>query len=239
MRICLINYAHETARKVGILEMQQRQIEQAYNNGVDKVIPFGRKNIIDSPLYSAHKDLLDETRGAGYWLWKPYLILKAMTETNLSYDVYVYLDADIEIKSSIEPFALLTRKQAVAGIRTTYQHARFCKRDCSIAFNSENDDYTKWYQLHAGVIAFGYTHRAILFLTDWLAACCNHHLINDEPSVAENYPFFLEHRHDQALYTLIYHKYDFPIYQPSTLAFTDLYPLREWCETEVEGEYSN
>jgi hypothetical protein len=241
VRIAVINYAHDidpayTKHRCA----QVIQTRQAYKNYADRVISYGHEDIINTPFYYAHKLWLDSARGAGYWCWKPYLIQKAMLETHLVYDAYIYLDSDVQIKSSLTPFAELTLTQEVAGIRTTYQHSRFCKRDASIAFHAEDDpDYEKWYSMYAGVVAYANKPRALMFLTDWLTACTNWDLINDQPGTAPNYPYYLAHRNDQSLFTLIYHQYGFPIHPPATLAFTDLYPLPGWCQpSEKEGDYS-
>lgn len=238
--ICLVNYAHVTppSSQSDIKEKQKLQTAQALKAGVTTVYNLGFEDIVDTPLYFAHKELLDNARGAGYWLWKPYIILKTMLETKLKYDVYIYLDSDIQITGSVVPFAMLTKEQAVVAIRTTYQQARFCKRDCSVAFQVEDNAYTQWYQIQAGTVAYANTPEAVMFLTDWMVTCCNHHFINDEPSVISNFPFFLDNRHDQALFTLVYRKYGFKVYPPVTQSFCDLWPLPS-LQTQVEGEFTD
>ena len=42
-----------------------------------------------------NKEILSRKRGSGYWLWKPYLILKTLKE-KLNYgDYLIYIDAAI------------------------------------------------------------------------------------------------------------------------------------------------
>jgi hypothetical protein len=43
------------------------------------------------------------------------------------------------------------------------------------------------------------------FTKDWLNICeeREHHFITDAPSIAPNHPSFVEHRHDQAVFSLL------------------------------------
>ena len=244
MRVAVINYCHypnpsNMSAWQALMDRQPAQAKQALEHGATIVYQLGFDDIKNTPFYLANRKVLDTPRGAGLWAWKPYIILMTMLETCLSYDAYIYLDVDVGIKDSIIPFAEITKTQDVAAIRTTYQQARFCKRDCSVAFGVDGGDYEKWYQVQAGIVAYANNCGAIAFLTDWLTACCNYHLISDEPSVEPNYIYYLDHRHDQALFTIMYHKYNYPIWPPALQAFTDMYPLPAWCQTEVEGEFSN
>lgn len=239
MNFCVVNYSHyPPAAELERFKDQDRQAEQALQFGASVVYKIRFEDLRVTPFYLGNRDLLDEHRGAGYWAWKPYVILKTMMETKLQHDAYIYLDSDLQVVKSLVPFAELTKEQDVIGIRTTYQHARFCKRDVSKAFQAEDVDYLKWYQLQAGTVAYANTPGAQMFLIDWLSACLNKHNISDESSTVPNWPFFLEHRHDQSLFTLVYHHHGYKIYPPKTQEFCNLYPLPTWCQTEVEGEFS-
>ena len=52
---------------------------------------FSKKNI-DDEFYEKNKNILDQRRGAGYWLWKPYFILKTLNLINDG-DIVFYVDA--------------------------------------------------------------------------------------------------------------------------------------------------
>jgi hypothetical protein len=69
----------KTAYKIG-------KVDEYYNyspNDIDKV--FKEKN----------KDILSRERGNGYWLWKPYFILKTLKEKLNNGDYLIYTDAQI------------------------------------------------------------------------------------------------------------------------------------------------
>ncbi len=42
----------------------------------------------------------------------------------------------------------------------------------------------------------------------WYNIGCNYHMIDDSPSIKENYNNFIEHRHDQAIFSLLLKKYN-------------------------------
>jgi len=42
----------------------------------------------------------------------------------------------------------------------------------------------------------------------WYETCCNYHLLNDEPSISKNYEEFIEHRHDQSIFSIIRKKFN-------------------------------
>jgi len=45
---------------------------------IDESIQWRRPQILESPFYSQNKSILDEPRGAGFWSWKPYIILETL-----------------------------------------------------------------------------------------------------------------------------------------------------------------
>ena len=47
----------------------------------------------------------------------------------------------------------------------------------------------------------------IKFFSSIYNAMCNYHLIDDSPSIISNDPSFIEHRHDQSIFSIFVHKY--------------------------------
>ena len=73
MRKYLVNYADITHKKA-----QQQNTQTAINIAkFDNVFAFNR-NDIDQSFIKKNKHILDLKRGAGYWMWKPYVIKKAL-----------------------------------------------------------------------------------------------------------------------------------------------------------------
>ena len=62
--------------------------------------------IIHSPetleeFFNQHKDFVTNSRGYGYWIWKPYIINKMLTQINDN-DILVYIDSGCHINITSE-----------------------------------------------------------------------------------------------------------------------------------------
>ena len=69
-----ISYAHGCCRK-----SLQRNREHALKAGVDAARSYGKQHL--GPDWLAANDaVLSQKRGAGWWLWKPYVILKTLKD---------------------------------------------------------------------------------------------------------------------------------------------------------------
>ena len=68
---------------------------------VDKYYSYG-PNDIDKDFKQRNKDILSQKRGNGYWLWKPYFILKTLREKLNEGDYLIYTDAGILYTNSTD-----------------------------------------------------------------------------------------------------------------------------------------
>ena len=53
-------------------------------------------------FYSENKAILDLARGAGYWLWKPFIISETLKEMEEG-DCLIYSDSGIEVVADLTP----------------------------------------------------------------------------------------------------------------------------------------
>lgn len=61
-------------------------------------------------------------------------------------------------------------------------------------------------QLVGGIFILKKCQETELFLNEWFKYAKQHQLISDSPSVFPNYPEFRDHRHDQAIFSLLIKK---------------------------------
>ena len=74
--------------------------ETAIGEGLfDKVISYSDKDI-DADFRHKNQKLLRVKRGGGYWIWKPYIIKKALADLNTG-DFLFYMDSDHFFVNSI------------------------------------------------------------------------------------------------------------------------------------------
>lgn len=92
MSIHLITYGNNHYTK-----SRDRLVNEAMNTGwFSSVIGYGEEDM--SKEYTEEfKDILSLERGAGYWIWKSYFILKRLSEIEKG-DVLIYLDAGCTIR---------------------------------------------------------------------------------------------------------------------------------------------
>jgi len=220
--VTLISYASEN-----MTISQENLVVSAYNYGIDHVVSYGRKDI-DENFYLTNKEILDSPRGAGYWLWKPYIINKTINQLNNG-DILIYCDAGVRLIN--DPRAVINKMdEDVFLFSNGWRHTEWCKADCMKAINHwvGLDDFTQP-QVQASVIFFKVNDSSRRFVKEWLLWCQMPGMIDDSPSTLPNYPTFADHRHDQAILTCLQIKYGYKLHWWPTiysehLPRTDSYP---------------
>jgi hypothetical protein len=168
--------------------------------------------------YSPDSDLLKDYnksfggRGAGYWWWKPSIILHELTKLEEN-DLLCYIDTGFYInKKGKEKFyqyinSVKDRYKLLAFKGNSSIEKHWTKRDLFILLNCDRQRYTNTEQICSGFMIFKKTHENIELLTAWQKVCMIDHAINDNQSFNENYPGFVEHRHDQSVFGLLVKKF--------------------------------
>jgi len=72
---------------------------------------FNKLSLNTNPTFvNRNKNILERKRGAGYWLWKPYLIFQELYLARDG-DIIVYSDALVNFVANISYLIELTAKQ--------------------------------------------------------------------------------------------------------------------------------
>jgi hypothetical protein len=72
---------------------------------------FNKLSLNTNPTFvNRNKNILERKRGAGYWLWKPYLIFQELYLA-LDGDIILYSDALVNFVANISYLIELTTKQ--------------------------------------------------------------------------------------------------------------------------------
>jgi hypothetical protein len=209
---------------------QNALILSALNKGADIFINY-RKSMIDREFYQQNKYILEQKRGAGYWIWKPYIILKTMQEAPEGAKI-IYADSGFVFVKPLTPYLekldkhdiLLVKypKKIEGTVRNIARSKVLQKIGCTT--KSCLNGYTS----PAGFIAVKNTPIARAFIKKWLSYCCEQDLIIDNPDDTNNHDF-KQHRDDQTIL--------------STLASTGRYPIYYYpnkpFEKEVDWHHRN
>jgi len=128
-------------------------------------------------------------------------------------DYLLYLDSGSEIgKHNLEQFSNLFEiaKKDLIVATTTHHEKDWCKKDLLLKLDMIHDKYLhNSPQRQAGEILFYVCNETRNFVNIWYELCCNYHLIDDSPSILEEeFDCFIEHRHDQSIFSLLTKKFD-------------------------------
>ena len=185
-------------------------VQSALSFGADSSV-LNREFNIDEEFYKANKKILDQPRGAGYWLWKPYFILKELEKAQEG-DYIVYTDAGVNFVADIDEL-ILDMDSDIMVFANGWRHGDWCKGDVLKAMNCEQ--FADRQQLQATCLIFYKSKTAVDFVREWLSWCIKPNFIDDTPSTTPNQKTFREHRHDQAILT--------------NLAYLNDLTLNRWC----------
>ena len=178
--------------------------------GMDfKIIIFYKKDI-NKDFVKNNKYILDQSRGGGYWLWKPYIInetLKKIKEGDILFYVdskYYFTENFSELyKNVLEQDILVWKNKPNEEV---YNLKNWCKMDIIRKYNIYEETFfhnilTCW----AGALVIRKTPKSLSIINEWLIMCCSDD-ITDRKSLIENSPCFIDHRHDQSLLSIVLYK---------------------------------
>lgn len=195
------NTLAEQARSTGWFETTVVETLETLANTAPELWRVNEKFILTSP------------RGCGYWLWKPIMILSHLNNMNDG-DILCYTDAGCTIIPDEKKHAyLLEILNSINNdnfIVTGWANSRvqYVKRDLLLHFNIKNKQNKR--QRAATSIIVMKNKQSCKFMSEWIdiGMMNDYHFIDDSPSVAEEYPEFIEHRHDQSILDLLCDHYE-------------------------------
>jgi hypothetical protein len=163
----------------------------------------------DAEFWEKHGEFVENNkRGYGYWLWKPYLIKKTMEKMSDN-DILMYIDSGCEIKiheniyNKIMDYINKCDQYELLYSSTYQTEKRWNKSDNFVLLNLNNPDILNSDQKQATIFIIKKNQKMVDFIDDWYSICSNYNTIDDTPSTVPNDESFLDHRHDQAIFSLL------------------------------------
>jgi hypothetical protein len=192
--------------------------------GFDKAFEF-RKEDIDQEFYQKNKHILDQPRGAGYWLWKFHFVMRLLNDDSIPEGSYIfYADSGSKFIGSIDELIKVFERDNLSVMTFRQNHLSYVwtKRDAFILTETDSPEYT-----HTGARVGGwFLLKKNDFSREFMGKChdygCDHRIISDSPNElgVPNYGGFIENRHDETIITLVSKKYGlFPYRNPSQWGF--------------------
>lgn len=166
-------------------------------------------NNFDKHFKESNKQLLSQKRGAGYWIWKPYIIKKTLELCNVG-DYVMYLDAGAFYIGKIKHLINNMEKvgESVFLSSMLLPNKDWCKRDAFIKCECDEDACIYGHQVEASYILVKKDERSMAFLDRWQNYCLDRQINTDDENILgkENYCGFRENRHDQTALSLAAYK---------------------------------
>ena len=204
----LLNYANLTYFKSQINNSKTGLL----TGGFDKAISLNF-NDLDNDFINKNVHILNQKRGAGFWLWKPYIILKTLNKLNDN-DLLFYSDAGIDFVKKIDPLIpiLDNSKNGIVlfNLPDFCTNKRWTKRDCFVYMTLDYEPYLSSTQVYASYIIMRKNEFVTSFINEWLKYAQDYRIITDNANECglNNYPEFEDHRHDQSILSLLNKKYN-------------------------------
>lgn len=192
-----INYASN-----GFYKSQIIGLDSARNFGFE-CIGYTDKDI-DINFQIKYKDILSCKRGAGYWLWKPYIILDMFSKISNG-DYLVYMDSGARFISDPNEYLQMIDEKGILSFSMVQKTSKWTKGDCFFYINKDDKSLFKENnQLQGTYIFFRKNDFSVKFVEKWLEYCTIPGLITDDiNNKMDNYEDFVEHRHDQSIFSLL------------------------------------
>lgn len=182
----------------------------------DSVTVFSPEDIAEF-LKDYTEFVKNNRRGYGYWIWKPYVILKTLQQVAEG-DTVFYVDSGSSIiphkKSVFESYVQRLEKENVMVFKLPdyqYTERMFSKIDVLKHYSTSernlqtDEDFLNSGQVESGLFFCKNTATARKFVKDWLEGMLfeNHRLVTDHTQYTESLPGFIEHRHDQSVLSIL------------------------------------
>lgn len=197
--IVAINYANENFRK-----SQRYNTQTAYKNGkVDKVIEYSPENI-DKQFYQDYKHILSQKRGGGYWLWKPYIIMKTLKELSMG-DYLFYCDSGAYYVNDVRYLISDIEKSNtdIMVFELPLIEKQWTKKELFNLMECFDNKYSESNQILAGYFLIKKSEYSIKFFERYLEYACMTDALNDNYDKELQCNDFIAHRHDQSLLSLL------------------------------------
>ncbi len=186
--------------------LQAKLVEEAIaSQAFDFVLPHTRKDLESSIFYKENKAILDLPRGGGYWLWKPFFILRALANMNEG-DLLLYMDCGDslhEVDELRDAAFQIMQDKFIYLTDGAFKNSDWTKRDTFVIMGCDKEAFYDAIQVEAGIILVKKTARTVEILTEWLSWCKNAAVVTDNENVCQmpNLDGFKDHRHDQSILT--------------------------------------
>lgn len=164
------------------------------------------------------KNVFEQERGGGYWIWKPIIIYEALRRSREN-DIVFYADSGCTIEKTEKTINMLKKCKDIVENHesgTLICDQNFCEKDWTKGdifkhfqcLQDENISHTR--QISASAIVFRKCSLSNQIFTLFYKTAVEYpDLFSDKESLTPNFPGFKENRHDQSVLSVIAKMFNF------------------------------
>lgn len=162
---------------------------------------------IDSTFRSRHTAILhSKMPGFGYWIWKPFVISRALENGRSEFVLYVDAGCTLNLESSaaisrLADYLEFAAEHSVCSfVMEHLPESKWTKRDLLSLCGISSEDRASGQRV-AGVLIFKRCDLTRDLVGAWsrIAEMDDYHYLDDSPSREPENEDFIEHRHDQSI----------------------------------------
>lgn len=174
--------------------------------GVDTIV-MNEMSLPDE-FYATYKEHFRSVKGFGYWIWKPYIILKMMEQMPKG-EILLYTDAGCSFTNH-PSYLLRTLEGTDIGSFEVWGHPNnlWTKPSVFLEMGLNSEDFQQ-YQRAGGYLIIRVSELSVAILSEWFSLVKKLHLVNDD-EINTNPDDYYHHRHDQSLLSIVLKKHNIP-----------------------------
>lgn len=194
-----------------IREMQQTNLFHHYELYSD----IHLKN--DRVFWKKHGSFINtHKKGFGFYIWKPYLLNMKMNSMKDG-DILMYLDAgcemDLSKKSILQSYFGHVKKDFIIGTQcgngsNGLLEKYWTKSDLFTFLDAKKENIMNSPQRQGGTLLIYVNEKTRHLVKMWYETCCIYHNLDNSPSLEKIEPGFVEHRHDQSIFSVLSKKFE-------------------------------
>lgn len=206
---------------------QNALAHSAINKGIDFIYNYNKQHI-DPKFITDNSDIFTQTKGAGLWLWKPWLINKTL-DLIPEDALLIYADTSVIFRRPITELIELSNKKNIILI----EHPSYTREQEVAPFifeklNCNEESCKTGPATVANFIMLRNNSSTRLFIQEWLNSCLDRSIFLAELDKNSRPTNYIRHAHDQAILSVMTHK------------FKDNIALLEYnfaCDTYIAAAY--
>lgn len=155
--------------------------------------------------------MVSQNRGFGFWVWKPVILKLAAEGYWGDYKFITYMDAGCEFVGNyfslkrMNEFLESAEKQNIVAFSTSHSEEIYSKKKVLNILNDEQEKTKP--QVEATTIFIKNSEFSRDFIYVWLEMSILNNFSNLDDEIENESDNFLEHRHDQSVFSVLYKNY--------------------------------